>query len=60
MPGLLVTAPVRALSRLHPKLAVEVLRTGADDQVEVLHDGRADDGYVRLRWTSAGCRSGRC
>jgi DNA-binding transcriptional LysR family regulator len=47
MPGLIVTGPVRELARRHPGLDVEVLRTGWDDQVEVLHDGRADVGYVR-------------
>jgi DNA-binding transcriptional LysR family regulator len=48
MPGLIVTGPVRALSDAHPELSVEVLRTGWDDQVVVLLDGRADVGYIRL------------
>lgn len=48
MPGLIVTGPVRELSRRHPALAVEVVRTGWEDQAEVLRDGRADVGYVRL------------
>jgi DNA-binding transcriptional LysR family regulator len=48
MPGLIVTAAVRELSRRHPSLNVEVVRTGWNDQTEVLHDGRADVGYVRL------------
>lgn len=48
MPGLIVTGPVRELARRHPGLDIEVLRTGWDDQVDVLHDGRADVGYVRL------------
>ncbi|MDN3353225.1 LysR substrate-binding domain-containing protein [Actinomadura sp. DC4] len=48
MPGLIVTGAVRELSRRHPRLGVEVVRTGWDDQIEVIHDGRVDVGYVRL------------
>jgi DNA-binding transcriptional LysR family regulator len=48
MPGLIVTGPVRALGAAHPGLAVEVLRTSWDDQVAVLHDGRADVSYLRM------------
>ncbi len=48
MPGLIVTPAVRAFTRTHSDLAVEVLRTSWDDQTEVLRDGRADIGYVRL------------
>ena len=48
MPGLIVTAAVRALVARHPGLNVEVIRTGYDDQTDVLHDGRADVSYVRL------------
>src|SRR5712671_1656981 len=48
MPGLIVTAAVRALAALHPQLTVNVLRTSWDDQTDVLHDGRADVSYVRL------------
>ncbi|HUY50025.1 MAG TPA: LysR substrate-binding domain-containing protein [Streptosporangiaceae bacterium] len=48
MPGLIVTAAVMALSDRHPELAVEVIRTGWDDQVDVIHDGRADVSYIRL------------
>jgi DNA-binding transcriptional LysR family regulator len=48
MPGLIVTGAVRELSRRHPDLSVEVVRTGWDDQVTVIHDGRVDVGYVRL------------
>ncbi|GII57599.1 LysR family transcriptional regulator [Planotetraspora thailandica] len=54
MPGLTVTGPVRALGRAHPGLTVDVLRTGWADQVAVLHDGRADIGYVRLPVDPAG------
>jgi DNA-binding transcriptional LysR family regulator len=56
MPGLIVTGAVRALSTAHPELAVEVLRTGWDDQVEVLHDGRVDVSYVRLPVDRTGLR----
>jgi DNA-binding transcriptional LysR family regulator len=48
MPGLLVTAAVRALSAVHPDLTVDVIRTSWDDQVDVVHDGRVDVSYVRL------------
>lgn len=48
MPGLIVTGAVRALTAAHPHLTVEVLRTSWADQVEVLHDGRADVSCVRL------------
>jgi DNA-binding transcriptional LysR family regulator len=47
MPGLTVTGAVRALGGAHPDITVEVLRTSWTDQVTVLHDGRADIGYVR-------------
>ena len=48
MPGLTVTEPVLALSAAHPDLTVEVLRTTWTNQVTVLHDGRADIGYIRM------------
>ena len=54
MPGLIVTGAVRELSRRHPRLGVEVVRTGWDDQIEVIHDGRADVGYVRLPFDRRG------
>jgi DNA-binding transcriptional LysR family regulator len=47
MPGLIVTAEVRALSSRHPELTVDVVRTSWDDQTEVIHDGRVDVSYVR-------------
>lgn len=56
MPGLLVTAAVRALSVKHPDISVEVLRTSWDDQVEVLRDGRVDVSYVRLPVDERGLR----
>jgi DNA-binding transcriptional LysR family regulator len=48
VPGLIVTAAVRALSRCHPDLTVDVVRTSWDDQTEVIHDGGVDVSYVRL------------
>lgn len=48
MPGLIVTDAVRRLAAAHPGLTVDVLRTTWADQTEVLHDGRADIGYLRL------------
>ncbi|MGD9988557.1 LysR family transcriptional regulator [Pseudonocardia sp.] len=48
MPGLIVTAVAAAMEECRPGLRVEVVRTGWDDQVEVLRDGRADVSYVRL------------
>jgi DNA-binding transcriptional LysR family regulator len=48
MPGLTVTDAVRALTARHPGLSVELVRTTWDDQIEVLHDGRADVSVVRL------------
>ncbi|MFD5469114.1 LysR family transcriptional regulator [Streptomyces sp. NPDC127105] len=48
MPGITVTPAVRALTSRHPGLDVRLLRTGWQDQVEVLHDGRADVSIVRL------------
>jgi DNA-binding transcriptional LysR family regulator len=56
MPGLIVTRAVRALSQRHPELTVEVLRTSWEDQAEVIHDGRADVGYVRLPIDRRGLR----
>ncbi|GAA0615448.1 LysR family transcriptional regulator [Kribbella sandramycini] len=48
MPGITLTAAVRAFETLHPGIDVEVLRTSTADQVQVLHDGRADVSIVRL------------
>jgi DNA-binding transcriptional LysR family regulator len=54
MPGLMVTDAVRALKRSHPDLAIQVMRTSWDDQVRVLHDGRADVSYLRRPFDGAG------
>jgi DNA-binding transcriptional LysR family regulator len=48
MPGLIVTGAVRAISARYPQLNVTVLRTGYEDQSEVIRDGRADVSYLRL------------
>ena len=48
MPGITVTAAVRAFTAEHPELTIELLRTSWHDQVEVLRDGRADVSIVRL------------
>ena len=48
MPGLTVSGPVRALAAAHPGVAVEVLRTGWDDQTDAIRDGRVDVGCIRL------------
>jgi DNA-binding transcriptional LysR family regulator len=54
MPGLIVTGAVQALESAHPGLSVGVLRTGWDDQVEVVRDGRADVSYIRQPVSSRG------
>jgi DNA-binding transcriptional LysR family regulator len=57
MPGLTVTEPVRALGAAHPDISVEVLRTDWTNQISVLHDGRADIGYVRMPVDLSGLQS---
>jgi DNA-binding transcriptional LysR family regulator len=54
MPGISPTPLVRALRRRLPDLEVDVIRTSWDDQVEVVHDGRADLSLVRLPIDRAG------
>jgi DNA-binding transcriptional LysR family regulator len=56
MPGLVVTAAVRALAGRHPDLSIEVMRTSWDDQTQVLRDGRVDVGYVRMPFDQSGLR----
>ncbi|MFI6360384.1 LysR family transcriptional regulator [Streptomyces sp. NPDC050743] len=48
MPGITVTPAMTAFTARHPSVNVRLLRTSWDDQVEVLLDGRADVGVVRL------------
>ena len=57
MPGLMVTEPVRALGAAHPDISVEVLRTDWTNQISVLHNGRADIGYVRMPVDLTGLQS---
>ncbi|HEX4788273.1 MAG TPA: LysR family transcriptional regulator [Actinospica sp.] len=54
MPGITLTPVVRRLREQNPGLDVRMLRTGWHDQVEVLHDARADVGIVRLPIDPAG------
>lgn len=48
MPGITVTPAMIAFTAQHPGVQVRLLRTTWDDQVDVLLDGRADVGIVRL------------
>jgi DNA-binding transcriptional LysR family regulator len=48
MPGLVITQSIRALNVAHPDLTIDVVRTGWDDQVDTIRDGRVDVGVVRL------------
>jgi DNA-binding transcriptional LysR family regulator len=54
MPGLTVTDAVRAFQRNHLDVTINVMRTGWEDQVRVLHDGRADVSYLRRPFDPAG------
>jgi DNA-binding transcriptional LysR family regulator len=54
MPGLIVTEDVRAFQLQRPGVTVEVMRTGWDDQVQVLRDGRADVSYLRAPFDATG------
>lgn len=57
MPGLTITTAVRAFQRAHQDVTVQVMRTSWDDQVRVLHDGRADVSYLRRPFEAAGLRT---
>jgi len=48
MPGITLTPATAAFSSVRPGVNVRLLRTSWDDQVDVLLDGRADVGIVRL------------
>ncbi|MGJ5755862.1 DNA-binding transcriptional LysR family regulator [Streptomyces puniciscabiei] len=48
MPGITVTPAMAVFTTRHPGVDVRLLRTTWDDQVEVLLNGRADIGVVRL------------
>lgn len=53
MPGLMVTTAVRAFQRAHGDVTVRVMRTSWEDQVRVVHDGRADVSYLRRPFDAA-------
>jgi DNA-binding transcriptional LysR family regulator len=57
MPGLTITFAIRALGNAHPDVSVEVLRTDWTDQVRVLHEGKADVGFVRMPIDQTGLSS---
>jgi DNA-binding transcriptional LysR family regulator len=48
MPGVVPTPLIHALRERFSELDVDVIRTSWDDQIEVLHDGRADVSFIRL------------
>lgn len=54
MPGLTVTEAVRAFQRIRRDVTISVVRTGWEDQVRVLHDGRADVSYLRRPFDATG------
>ncbi|MGO1054828.1 LysR family transcriptional regulator [Crossiella sp. CA198] len=54
MPGLIVTAAVRELSRRHPELTVDVRRVEWTEQTAVIHDGQVDVCFVRQPIDPAG------
>ena len=54
MPGLMVTEAVREFERVNPEVEVHVMRTNWEDQVRVLHDGRADVSYLRRPFDETG------
>ncbi|GHH79245.1 LysR family transcriptional regulator [Streptomyces sulfonofaciens] len=56
MPGLIVTSAVRALASEHPALSVDVVRSGWEDQTEIVRNGRVDVSYVRQPVNSRGLR----
>jgi DNA-binding transcriptional LysR family regulator len=56
MPGIVVTPAIRELASAHPDLQVRLLRTSWHDQVDVLHDGRADLSIVRLPIDQSGLK----
>jgi DNA-binding transcriptional LysR family regulator len=56
MPGIIVTHVARLFGERHPEVAIEVLRTSTEDQVAVLHDGRADVSFVRMPINARGLK----
>ena len=57
MPGLTVTGAVREFRSRVPSVDVRVMRTGWEEQVAVLHDGRADVSYLREPFSGEGIRT---
>jgi DNA-binding transcriptional LysR family regulator len=47
-PGVPVAPAVRELARRHPEVSVEVLRMDWFHRADIIRDGRADIGYLRL------------
>lgn len=47
-PGVPITPAVRELSRRHPDVSVEVVRNDWIHQADIIRDGEADVGYLRL------------
>ncbi|MFD7834138.1 LysR family transcriptional regulator [Streptomyces sp. NPDC059761] len=56
MPGVTVTAAVRAMAARHPDLALDVVRTSWDEQTRVVLDGRVDVCFVRMPVDRQGLR----
>ena len=54
--GIAVAPAVRQFASRHPDVLVDVQRIEADEQAEMLLDGRIDIGYVRLPINEAGLR----
>ena len=57
MPGLTVSGAVSAFQQSLPEVEVRVMRTGWEEQVQVLLDGRADVSYLRTPFSAAGIES---
>jgi DNA-binding transcriptional LysR family regulator len=56
-PGLSVSPAVRAFTRAHPGVEVELLHLNWHEQAEALRDGRADVGYLRRPFDGDGIRT---
>ncbi|MEU4520358.1 LysR substrate-binding domain-containing protein [Amycolatopsis sp. NPDC024027] len=54
--GVAVTPAIHRFAARHPDVRVDVQRIEADEQAELLLDGRIDIGYVRLPIDEAGLR----
>lgn len=56
MPGIIVTSIARQMAERFPETRIDVSRSCWEDQVEVVHDGRADVSIVRLPVARRGLR----